>query len=179
MVNKTNYENINSKKDLLNTKYKDLNLLQAEIYLLKEDIRKTCKHDLLLVYNIVYDNTIFDYEKYRMACCLVCDDNIKLEYTNYLGYLSNEEEYIRYATKEVINNDNILDVTKFIPEEHRNYYVSGKNELIIEAQAVLDEVMLSNPNISNDELKKLIKERLINFSKEIENSLKKVYKKDK
>ena len=175
MVDKTNYENINSKKDLLNTKYKDLNLLQAEIYLLKEDIKKTCKHDLLLVYDINYD--VNCDEKYRMAYCLICDNPIKLKRTFLIGKTI-EGVYYRYATKEKIDNDNIIDVTKFIPEEHRNYYVSGKNELVIEAQTVLDEVMLSNPNISNDELKKLIKERLIKFSKEIENSLKKVYKKD-
>lgn len=116
-----------------------------------------------------------DAEDYRSAHCLICDNFIKVKYITFIGA---EDFYYRCSKNEKIDDDNIIDITKFIPEEHRNYYVTGKNELVIKAQEVLNEILKNNLDISKKDLKELIKNRLIDFCKERESILKKVYKKD-
>lgn len=158
MFDKGIYENIKSKKNQLSEKYKELNTLQQGIYEIKEDIRKTCKHDLLLVYNTVIDNTRGNQE-YLIAHCLLCDEQYKLIHSEILG----EQCYFRYVSRERINSDRIINVLKFVPEECRNYYSVGKNELVIEAQLALEELFSNNESITKEEIEEEIKTRLINY----------------
>ena len=90
---------------------------------------------------------------------MLCDEQYKLIHSEILG----EQCYFRYVSRERINSDRIINVLKFVPEECRNYYSVGKNELVIEAQLALEELFSNNESITKEEIEEEIKTRLINY----------------
>lgn len=172
MFDKQNYESVTYRKNVLKEKYKELAKLQMEIYETKEDMKHKCKHPLILIYDV--SNDINYTENFKRGCCLVCNEYIKIRYKEYIGYTYESEEYSNYVTKEVIDNARIIDATKFISEEYRNYYMMGENELVVVAKEALDKYISSGKDLNIDKIKKDIKEKLINFYKEREKSLKKI-----
>lgn len=174
MFDRRNYEMIKFLRNSVNSEYKELKKIQQNIIDIQNIIKIKCKDDLLLVYDISndYEN---DYEYCRMAYCLYCGKFIKLEYNKEINGSCAIEEYKEFGTDKIVDFDSIIDVTDIIPEEYRNCYFFSKNELLIQAQRVLDQVDF---NMSKDKAKELIKVSLISYCKEKEkNRIKKVLKK--
>lgn len=171
------YINTQSRLNEIEEKITELKKLESELYQKQFEIKCVCTHDLILVYDVSYyyseGNRIEDY---RHGVCLICDDTFKLKCSFFIGDGKVSKIYKKFGSNEEINNDSIIDITSYIPEEFRNYWIKNKNELVIVAQKILNE--LDNNEISLAEVKAMIKEGLIKYTKDRDKELNGVVKKE-